>query len=1338
MENYVFSPFMGGLFNVLLDRLVSPEMKDSLIGRDSTALLIDKLKLQMLAIRAVLYDAEKKRHDNPFVNKWLQMLKDAIFDAEDLIDEIHTKALQQRVMQSEPLHENTKKKVESEAQSSNITETQSSNVTETQSSNMIEALHSGFMSFWSKTASLATSLNPFHEGIDLKINNLCQRLLDLDQQMHHLDLKVNESKFSLEQLRKERETTSLTDQSQELIGRQEETKKIVGFLQRIPRFQITPNRHQKEESTAETDVGICVVAIVGMPGIGKTTLAQAVFNNSWVDETFKPMKVWVYVSDVFDIHSVTKTILNQLPSDSGRKSLGTSGNLDYLQRTLRQRVAGKRILIVLDDVWLEKSRDWNLLLCPLRSALRGSAIIATTRHHKVVDMMSPALPIHLGELFFEDRLRLLEKLTEREFNSFSESRMEAIGRLIADKCGGLPLALSMLGSLLRSAPDEDEWENILRQMWDLPDSQHDIHQALLLSYYHLPSDLKRCFAYCSIFPKNYRFEGEKLVLLWMAEGLLPEGRNSESMQEIGVGYFCELVSRSFLLPAHPHGSFFTMHNCIRDLACHVFQEIGVCKENQQSISRRARHFSYMQGEYDHFETFAELRGIDHLRTFLPFRSPSSNQSSYLNKQVPEILFSTESRLRVLSFSHYKINNLPDSLGNLNHLRYLDVSYTQILKLPDSVCNLCNLQSLLLSNCTYLLRLPAETWKLISLSHLDISGCPDLREMPRGIGSLSGLQTLTAFVVGSRSGASIRELRELQHIHGRLHISHLNRDVSPFDALEANLVGKPGLSELVLEWSDSREDAKDVLHSLMPHKNLRRLSIKNYRARKFPDWLGNGAFQVLTILHLSNCPNCLHLPPLGQLLSHQHLSISHFDKVETIGPEFYAQGSQPFKSLITLRIEEMSKWREWKDPEFRGTFASLEELYLVRCPQLIGDLPRGAFMLKRLEIDDCPKLDLASLVNFSGLLSLKLARVNIEPLDLVPLQELEELDVLHPTAGLLPLCLQLDVPITSLKTACFSSPPETEDRNEDNRWSLHYLHIKGEVDSLHFPITSFPQLNYLDFRSGLVDWHGGYGSWLERLYDLTIYGTLHFPEEGLCAHNLTTLVICGSHSLEALPKRMRSTLTSLRLLSVDECNELVSFPEDGLPTNLTTLKIRNCWNLKLLPERMHSSLESLQSLSIKGYNKLESFPDGGLPTSLRTLCIHGCEGLSMNLNNWPLRSLVSLEHLEIRGGSNVHLFPERDLLPTTLTHLCIEMFHNLKTLDGSELQRSCSQLEELKISNCKEAKFEAEEHKREIPRSLCSLEMYGCPLLEEWIRRELQRNPSKISHLCRINIGGREF
>ncbi|GAB4839560.1 hypothetical protein Ancab_029084 [Ancistrocladus abbreviatus] len=348
MENYVSSPFMGGLFNMLLDRLVSPEMKDFLTGRDSSASLIEKLNDQMLTIGAVLHDAEKKRHDNPFVNKWLQKLKDAIFDAEDLIDEIHTKALQQKV-ESEPLHENKKKKV----------------------------LPSGFMSLWSKTATLATSLNPFHEGIDLKINNLCQRLLALDQQINCLGLDVKESNFSLEQLRKERETTSLTDQSQLVIGRREETEKLVGFLRDIPRFQITWNGHQKEESSAETDVGICAVAIVGMPGIGKTTFAQAVFNDSWVDETF-PLKVWVYVSDVCDIRSVTKTILNQLPSDSGSQSLGTSGNLsylqrtlgtsgnlDYLQRTLRQRVAGKRILIVLDDVWLEKSRDWNLLLCPL-------------------------------------------------------------------------------------------------------------------------------------------------------------------------------------------------------------------------------------------------------------------------------------------------------------------------------------------------------------------------------------------------------------------------------------------------------------------------------------------------------------------------------------------------------------------------------------------------------------------------------------------------------------------------------------------------------------------------------------------------------------------------------------------------------------------------------------------------------------------------------------------------------------------------------------------------------------------------------------------------------------
>ncbi|GAB4839566.1 hypothetical protein Ancab_029090 [Ancistrocladus abbreviatus] len=354
---------------------------------------------------------------------------------------------------------------------------------------------------------------------------------------------------------------------------------------------------------------------------------------------------------------------------------------------------------------------------------------------------------------------------------------------------------------------------------------------------------------------------------------------------------------------------------------------------------------------------------------------------------------------------------------------------------------------------------------------------------------------------------------------------------------------------------------------------------------------------------------------------------------------------------------MSEWRIWWDYQLPGTFALLEELYLVRYPQLIEDLPHGASMLKRLEIEDSSKLDLASLFNFSGLLSLKLAHVNIEPLDLDPLQELEELDVLHPAAGLLPLCLLLDVPITSLKIACFNSPPETE----DNRLSLHYLHIEGERDPNHFP-------------------HGEYDFGLERLYDLTVYGTLCFPEEGLCARNLTMLVIHGSHNPEALPKRMRSSLTSLLLLSVEDCTEFESFLEDRLPTDLTTPTISNCQNLKLLPETMLSSLTSLQSLSIIGCYVLKSFLEGGLPASLRTLCIKDC-GLLMNLNNWPLRSLVSLEHLEIKGASNVHLFPERYLLPITLTHLCIENFHDLKILSGLELQHSY-RLEELKISNCK--------------------------------------------------------
>eukprot|EP00261_Vitis_vinifera_P026053 XP_010659172.2 PREDICTED: putative disease resistance RPP13-like protein 1 [Vitis vinifera] len=709
---------------------------------------------------------------------------------------------------------------------------------------------------------------------------------------------------------------------------------------------------------------VSVFSIVGMGGIGKTTLAQIIYNDCRVENRFEK-RAWVCVSDDFDVVGITKKIL-----ESFTQSQCESKNLELLQEKLKNEMKEKRFFLVLDDVWNENLNHWDVLQAPFYVGAQGSVVLVTTRNENVASIMRTRPSYQLGHLTDEECWLLFSQQAFKNLNSDACQNLESIGRKIAKKCKGLPLAVKTLAGLLRSKQDSTAWNEVLNNdVWDLPNEQNSILPALNLSYYYLPTTLKRCFAYCSIFPKDYVFEKEKLVLLWMAEGFLDGSKRGETIEEFGSMCFDNLLSRSFFQRYHNNDSQFVMHDLIHDLTQFTsgkfcFRLVGE-QQNQIQIYKEIRHSSYIWQYSKVFKKVKSFLDIYSLRTFLalpPYSDAARN--FYLSKEVSHCLLSTLRCLRVLSLSHYDIEELPHSIKNLKHLRYLDLSHTSIITLPESITTLFNLQTLMLSECRYLVDLPTKMGRLINLRHLKIDGTK-LERMPMEMSRMKNLRTLTTFVVGKHTGSRVGELRDLSHLSGTLTIFKLQNVMDARDAFESNMKGKECLDKLELNWEDDNaiagdsHDAASVLEKLQPHSNLKELSIGCYYGAKFPSWLGEPSFINMVSLQLFNCKNCASLPPLGQLRSLQNLSIVKNDVLQKVGQEFYGNGPssfKPFGSLQTLVFEEISEWEEWDCFGVEGgEFPHLNELRIESCPKLKGDLPKHLPVLTSLVILECGQL-----------------------------------------------------------------------------------------------------------------------------------------------------------------------------------------------------------------------------------------------------------------------------------------------------------------------------------------------------------------------------------------------
>ncbi|XP_065632460.1 putative disease resistance protein RGA3 [Quercus suber] len=449
---------------------------------------VQKLESKFHTIQAMLNDAEKRQVEEEAVKLWLDKLKDVSYLMDDVLDDWNTAMIKAEI-------EKQQKEFEEKAETSSAAKKRK---------------------VW-PLISVPTLLQ--HRAIAHKIKELNEKLDEIDREGEVYTFVLTRGNEEVERPR----TTSFVDVS-EILGRDKVRDDLVSIL--LGKGSEVENPH--------------VISLVGMGGIGKTTLAQLAYNDNEVKAHFE-IKVWVCVSDPFDQCKVAKEILESIEDQSP--------NLTTLQSLLNRicnRVRGKKFFLVLDDVWTEDSTTWKPFRLALKCAAQGSRILVTTRKNRVTEMMGSVNIINLEVLSKEDCWLVFSKIAFFNRDPWEFEQLEGLGRQIVEKCKGLPLAAKTLGSLMQYKRSIEEWRRVLdSNLWELEDEQiESLYAPLLLSYYDLSSPLRRCFSFCAVFPKDYVFSSDELVLMWMAQGYIKSKKNVD-IEIIGGDYFENLAIRSF-------------------------------------------------------------------------------------------------------------------------------------------------------------------------------------------------------------------------------------------------------------------------------------------------------------------------------------------------------------------------------------------------------------------------------------------------------------------------------------------------------------------------------------------------------------------------------------------------------------------------------------------------------------------------------------------------------------------------------------------------------------------------------------------------------------------------
>ncbi|CAL5027875.1 unnamed protein product [Urochloa decumbens] len=1152
----------------------------------------------------------------------------------------------------------------------------------------------------------------------------------------------------------------VTDVEEELIvGRDKEKQKIVAsLLERI-----------KSEK-------IIILPIYGIGGIGKTTFAKLIYN----DTKFKFYShVWVYVSQRFDLEKIVESIDSQL----SRKE----------NQTNNEQLISKGIVIVLDDLWEDKLFKIRKLkdMLNLGDSIKKVIVLVTTRSADIAQKVCSNIdePYQIESLTDEMCWDIIKQKGVFEAIPNKEKLMD-IGKEIAQKCRGVALAAQALGSMLHSMEynqwirvrDSSIWSENISKDASLPQY---VLASLKLSYdLSMDEFLKKCFTYCAIFPKGHEIVKCDLIHQWISLGFIKQSPMMSILQ-LCEKYIARLLELSFLqhYSVSPmtyevyseQETVFTMHDLVHDLAISLIGD-EVLDQSRQGNTREGRYCYALLGDCSK-PLESCMTSPAHLRAL-----------RFLDCQDTELQgasFEPAESLRVLDLSECSIHKLPISVGVLKHLRYLNAPRIRDKMVPECITELSNLTYLSLQGSCAILALPESIGEIQGLVHLDLSGCLGIRKLPKSFGHLTSLEHLDFSYCKNVIGLShcLARLKKLKHLNlskceniGKLPIAlgsltelqYLNlSDSSYISQIEFNraefLCSLKKLKHLNLSSSDGYTSQimglPEALGSLTELKYLN-LSHQTHK-QELPASFGN--LCSLVHLDLSCCWNLVGVPAvLDGLTKLQYLDLYKFsDDIDDMEELQEVIGNlSELRHLNLGGCIKMSSSHQDKISGLLGRICTLTNLeYLNVCengniytiPETLANLRKLHTLdlsrcgnLQRLpasisEIDslkfiytmDCTKLDRSTLPQYSSGMCGESSSYH--------------LDLEYKSDGWLTIRRLENVKSTKQAKAV-KLQEKTDIRALALQWTRDAKRYVDDVKVLReleppYSVSKFRLEGYNSVR--FPSWVVSINAYLPDLTSINMSdlpNCNNLPPLGQLL-NLKELTIRRMDSIKKIDADLYGgTKAFSRLERFDivdmKCLEewnmghtAYSTYEDGWNApvfpRLENVEIRHCPRLRL-KLKLHQRPLSIFMLQVHNSDEVMLSSLETVGTAAR--CILHVEGCSVPLHQWSLlRHLPSLEQLTIKNCSDLAC-SSPDFLQglTCLEDLIVEDCESIMSLP--ERLGDLTSLKVLEVRDCKAIKT-LPDSMHQLTR-LQSLDIYGCAQLERWC--ELEENKMKLAHINSIH------